>query len=74
MLLDGLLAYSRVGRTEVRVEQVDLGEVVRDMLPLAGAAGWLRRRLRGNVAIIRTHRTSILVVLENLIGNALETP
>ena len=47
MLLDGLLAYSRVGHTNTTVEDVDIGEVVRDVVSmLAAPRRWADHRGR----------------------------
>jgi PAS domain S-box-containing protein len=72
MLLDGLLAYSRVGHTQTPVEEVDTAEVVRDIAAMLAPPPGFVIACEGTMAVIRTHRMPIRVVLENLIGNAVK--
>jgi PAS domain S-box-containing protein len=71
MLLDGLLTYSRVGHTHKTIEDVDLGEVVRDVIAMLAPPPGFVFAFEGTLPRIRTHRVPIQVVLENLIGNCL---
>ncbi len=70
MLLDGLLAYSRVGRTEIAPEQVDLEELVREIEVMLAPPPGFAINCEGTLPAVRTDRASIRTVLENLIGNA----
>jgi PAS domain S-box-containing protein len=72
MLLDGLLAYSRVGHTNLTVEDVDIGEVVREVVTMLAPPPGFVIAFEGAMPVIRTHRVPIQVVLENLIGNGLK--
>jgi PAS domain S-box-containing protein len=72
MLLDGLLAYSRVGHTHKTVEDVDIGEVVREVIAMLGPPPGFVIAVEGAMPRIRTHRMPIQIVLENLISNALK--
>jgi PAS domain S-box-containing protein len=72
MLLDGLLAYSRVGHTHMTVEDVDIGDVVREVVAMLAPPPGFVIACEGTMPMIRTHRVPIQVVLENLIGNALK--
>ena len=72
MLLDGLLAYSRVGHTHSDVEDVDITEVVQDIVAMLAPPPGFVIACEGPTAVIRTHRMPIRVVLENLIGNGLK--
>ena len=72
MLLDGLLAYSRVGQTQTAVEHVDIAEVVHDVVAMLAPPPGFVIACEGTMAVIRTHRMPIRVVLENLIGNGLK--
>jgi DNA-binding response OmpR family regulator/two-component sensor histidine kinase len=72
ILMDGLLAYLRVGTVHSLVESVDIAELVHDIVvKLAPVPGFVVT-CDGNLSVLRTHRASIHVVLENLIGNALK--
>ncbi|HTZ70987.1 MAG TPA: ATP-binding protein [Acetobacteraceae bacterium] len=71
-LLDGLLAYSRVGRGQSEVDDVDVGETVRDIATLLGPPAGFTVTYEGAPGKLHTHRAPLRVVLENLISNALK--
>jgi PAS domain S-box-containing protein len=71
-LLDGLLAYSRVGRTPTPVEDVDIAETVHDIVALLAPPPGFVVACEGTLPVIRTHRMPIQVVLRNLIENGLK--
>ncbi len=72
MLLDGLLAYARVGHTPTPVEPVDIAEVVGDVAAMLAPPPGFVIACEGEMAVVHTHRMPIRVVLENLIGNGLK--
>ena len=72
MLLDGLLAYSRVGRERAAIEEVDIGDLVEDITAMLAPPSGFVIACKGRMPVLRTHRAPIRVVLENLIGNALK--
>jgi light-regulated signal transduction histidine kinase (bacteriophytochrome) len=72
LLLDGLLAYSRVGHTHTEVEAVGIAEVVDDIVDMLAPPPGFVIACEGEMSVLRTHRTPIRVVLENLISNALK--
>ena len=71
-LLDGLLAYARIGKARVSYEQVDVEEVVRDVVAVLSPPSSFTVECSGPMPKLRTHRTPILVVLQNLIANSLK--
>jgi signal transduction histidine kinase len=72
MLLDGLLAYSRVGRKHAAVEAVDVAVMVDDIVAMLAPPPGFVVTHNGEMPVLRTHRVPLRVVLENLIGNALK--
>ncbi len=72
MLLDGLLAYSRLGRVNSPIEDVDIEELVRDIVAMLAPPPGFDVVWDGEVSVLRTRRMAIQVVLENLIANALK--
>jgi signal transduction histidine kinase len=72
MLLDGLLAYARVGRIHAPVEDVDIAETVNDIIAMLAPPPGLVVACEGEMGVLRTHRMPIRVVLENLISNGLK--
>ncbi len=71
-LLDGLLAYSRVGRSRFSNESVDVAEVVRDIVAVLSPPPGFVVECDAAMPLLRTHRSAILVVLQNLISNGLK--
>src|SRR5690606_36240490 len=74
LLIDGLLAFSRLGRTELAKRRVDLGDVVRgvvrDLEPDTQG-----RRLTwtiGELPVADADPTMLRLVLSNLIANAVK--
>jgi PAS domain S-box-containing protein len=71
-LLDGLLAYARIGKARVGYEQVDVSHVVRDVVAVLSPPPGFQVVCDGTLPLLRTHRTPILVVLQNLIANGIK--
>ena len=72
-LLDGLLAYSRVGRqTDTTVEEVNIAELVSDIVALLAPPPSFIVACEANMPLLRTDRMPIEVVLTNLISNGLK--
>jgi PAS domain S-box-containing protein len=72
MLLDGLLAYSRVGRVEQSVEPVDSAALVEDIVASLAPPAGFRVACAGPMPVLRTNRAPLEHVLQNLIANALK--
>jgi len=73
-LMEDLLRYIRVGRDSAEPEEVDLGEVAREVvadlhLALEEAEG---RVEIGDLPTVRGHRSQLRQVIQNLIGNGLK--
>lgn len=74
-LIVELLAYSRLARSELPLEAVDVGEVVREALAASGEG--LRRsgaevRAAPDLPVVRAHRPVLLQALVNLLDNAVK--
>jgi PAS domain S-box-containing protein len=72
MLLDGLLAYSRVGSAHTVAERVDIAEVVREVATMLAPPPGFTIACEGEMPVLYIQRMPIRVVLENLIGNGLK--
>jgi signal transduction histidine kinase len=72
LLLDGLLAYSRIGRVDSPIVDVDIPHLVREIATaLAPPSGFVVTCV-GKFPPIRTRHAPMRLVLENLIGNGLK--
>jgi len=74
-LIDSLLHYSRLGRTDLALDEVDVQEVVDDVVDRLGIS--LREqnveiRVPGRLPIIRSDRVRLGEVFANLITNAIK--
>ena len=71
-LLDGMLAYSRIGRVDAMAEDVDVAEMVDTVIGMLEVpAGFIVAR-EGEFFAIRTYRIPLQMILKNLITNALQ--
>jgi PAS domain S-box-containing protein len=71
-LLDGLLAYARVGRTSDDAEDIDVAEMVSEIVALLAPPPGFVVSCEGPMPAIRTHRVPLRAVLENLIANGVK--
>jgi PAS domain S-box-containing protein len=71
-LLEGLLAYSRVGRVQDRSEEVDVHALLEDAVELLGRPAAFPVDFPPVLPKVRTPRAPLLQVLQNLIGNAIK--
>lgn len=71
-LLDGLLAYTRVGHDNATVETLNLSELVADIIGLLAPPSGFLVRVQGEAPQIRSPRPPLEHVLHNLISNAIK--
>lgn len=71
-LIDGILQYSRAGRTQEDPEEVDVGELVRDILDLLDPPPHFRIEVAEWWPVIHSEPTPLRQVFLNLIGNAIK--
>jgi PAS domain S-box-containing protein len=71
-LIDGILQYSRAGRSRDEPEQIDVGELVRDVVELISPPSQFEIRFGAFWPTLRTERTPLQQVFMNLIGNAIK--
>ncbi|MDI6688178.1 MAG: PAS domain S-box protein [Desulfobacterales bacterium] len=75
ILIDDLLEFSRIGRTDGNFENVPSAEIIRDVLDILGPQ--LKKRgikmdVRGKLPIINCKKMRIFQVFENLIQNSIK--
>jgi PAS domain S-box-containing protein len=74
-LIDDLLTYSQIGRTEPETAPIDLNEIVGDVIDTLGAAIDERNaivRVKGSLPTVEADRVLVGEVFRNLIANALK--
>jgi signal transduction histidine kinase len=71
-LIDGVLSYSRVGRTRSAFERVDARAVVEEVVDSLGPLRGISVRIEGPLPVVRYDRTQLTQVLQNLIQNAVQ--
>lgn len=71
-LIDGLLEYSRVGRTTSVAETVDVAELLADVIDLLAPPPTFRLEIAPGMPTLTTDRLPLSQVFANLIGNAIK--
>jgi PAS domain S-box-containing protein len=71
-LIDGILAYSRAGRAPSKVELVDVGHLVRDVVELLAPGESVATELPAGMPTVEAERVPLQQVFMNLIGNAVK--
>ena len=71
-LIDGVLRYSRLGRTRLVPEQVDSKAVVEEVIDSLGPLRGVSVRIEGRLPTVRCDRTGLCQVFQNLIQNGVE--
>lgn len=70
-LLDSLLHFSRVGRSELKLEAVDLNEVLAEAIDMVSSrATVIKVAVRRTLPVIHGHRVWCREILVNLLSNA----
>jgi signal transduction histidine kinase len=72
MLIRGLLAYARMGRTVLEAEDLDVAAVVRDVVSILERRPNFVIACEGEMHVIRTYRAPFELVMKNLISNAMQ--
>ena len=71
-LIDGILEYSRVGRTKHQVEEVDVARLLRETVDLIAPPAAARVVIGDGMPTLRTSRLQLQQVFMNLIANAIK--
>jgi PAS domain S-box-containing protein len=69
-LLNGLLQYSRIGRTQIPIETVDVGALLEEIVDTLAPPPTFTIEIGLDMPIIRTRRLALRQVLANLLENA----
>jgi PAS domain S-box-containing protein len=71
-LIDGVLQYSRVGRTEQGTVPVDLGQIVPEIVANLGAPEHIAIQIESDLPTVEADPTRIMQVFQNLLSNAIK--
>ncbi|OHB64996.1 MAG: hypothetical protein A2Y76_14200 [Planctomycetes bacterium RBG_13_60_9] len=71
-LIDGVLQYSRVGRTEQATVPVDLGRLLSEIVENLGAPEKISVQIDGDLPTVDADPTRITQVFQNLLSNAIK--
>lgn len=71
-LLDDLLDYSRVGRVDPEIEEVDVSELLGNIQPILDNPEHVQLSVSGQLPKFRTVRAPLVQVLLNLVANAIK--
>jgi signal transduction histidine kinase len=71
-LLEGLLQYSRIGRKQYEVEEINTAEMVRKIADLLHRPEQFKIEIAEEMPILKTQRVPLEQVLRNLIDNAIK--
>lgn len=72
MLLDDLLAYSRVGRVDGEVTEVDTHTLIEEIYDLIAADKSMHLTISDDMPVLLTKRVPLELVFRNVIGNAVK--
>jgi len=71
-LIDGILRYSRAGRLSDESEVIDVGNLIAESMRLMPVPDSTTITVEGNFPMVNTNRTTMVQVIENLVGNAVK--
>jgi signal transduction histidine kinase len=71
-LIDGILDYSRAGRTRHKVERIEVGKLLREAIELLAPPSAVEIHVPPELPVLSGERVPLLQVFMNLIGNALK--
>jgi PAS domain S-box-containing protein len=71
-LLDDLLTYSRVGRTETAASETNLADIFSRIVEILDPPARIRVRVEGELPVVVTASAQLEQVLRNLINNAIK--
>jgi len=71
-MIQGILEYSRVGRTEGEAEEVDLNKLLKDVIDLLAPPDNIKITIENKLPKYKADRTRLTQVFQNLIGNAIK--
>lgn len=71
-LIDGILSYSRIGRKDGTLTDVNVGDVITEVLQMIRVPENFKVNVQAEMPTIRAYHTHVTQVFENLISNAIK--
>lgn len=71
-LINGILEYSRIGRIDADLEEVDVGKLVHEVIDMIGIRQGIEVEVAEKMPVLRTKRVRLQQVFANLITNAVK--
>jgi signal transduction histidine kinase len=71
-MIQGILQYSRVGRTEKEAEEVDLNKLLKDVIDLLNPTKNIKIKVENKLPTYKADRTRLTQIFENLLSNAIK--
>jgi signal transduction histidine kinase len=71
-LLDDLLGYSRAGRSDSTLNEINVGEMISNIIEMLSPPAHIAVRIQGELPVIVTASAQLEQVLRNLINNAIK--
>lgn len=71
-LIDGILSYSRAGRSGNEIKRVDVNTLVAEVIELLAPAPAVTVEIEAGLPVLHTQQVSLQQVFMNLVGNALK--
>ncbi len=71
-MIEGILEYSRVGRTEEKAEKIDLNKLLKDVIDLLSPPDNIKIKVENKLPKYKADRTRLSQVFQNLLSNAIK--
>ena len=71
-LIDGVLQYSKVGRTEQQATWINLNELMPDVIDMVAPPGHITVTVENELPVVKYEGTRIMQVFSNLLSNAIK--
>ncbi|ELR73069.1 PAS/PAC Sensor Signal Transduction Histidine Kinase [Fulvivirga imtechensis AK7] len=71
-LINGLLEYSKIGRTDISPENVDTNKLINDIIELLNPPEYIQINIQEKMPVVHTKRILLQQVFSNLINNAIK--
>jgi PAS domain S-box-containing protein len=71
-LIDGILEYSRVGRSREQQAEIDLNSLVAEVIDLIAPPPHIRMKVENHLPVVKGEKTRLQQLFQNLLSNAIK--